>query len=58
MTEPIPTASEYASGGYGRTADGRPRPLTPKERAQAERSASIRGESIEQAADRLRGTRR
>lgn len=57
MTERIPTASEYASGGFGRTPDGKPRPLTPKERAQVERSASIRGEAIDQAADRLRGIR-
>lgn len=57
MTDRTSAASEYASGGFGRTPEGRTRPLTPKERAQAERSASIRSETIEQATDRLRGTR-
>lgn len=55
---PTPRASEYASGGFGRTPDGKPRPLTAKERAQAERSAAIRRETVSTAASRLRGTAR
>ncbi|QEO15608.1 hypothetical protein FLP10_15110 [Agromyces intestinalis] len=54
----VPQESEYASGGFGRTPDGKSRPLSPKERAQAERSAAIRGETVSTATNRLRGTGR
>lgn len=47
--------TEYGSPSFGRTHEGRARPLTSKERLRAERSVRIHRETTQQAINRLRG---